>query len=44
MFRTPITVTLGEIVDRDGFTFADLKPTWDPSSTTLQRPDVPMTR
>ena len=29
MFRTPITVTLGEIVDRDGFTFADVRPTWD---------------
>jgi uncharacterized protein (TIGR00290 family) len=31
MFRTPISVTLGEIVDRDGFTFADVKPTWDPA-------------
>jgi diphthamide synthase (EF-2-diphthine--ammonia ligase) len=28
MFRAPIPVTLGEIVDRDGFTFADVKPTW----------------
>lgn len=28
MFRRPITVTRGEIVDRDGFTFADVKPTW----------------
>jgi diphthamide synthase (EF-2-diphthine--ammonia ligase) len=28
MFRTPVNVTLGEIVDRDGFTFADLKPAW----------------
>jgi len=27
MFKTPINVTLGEIVDRDGFTFADLQPT-----------------
>jgi hypothetical protein len=26
MFRTGIPVTLGEIVDRDGFVFADLLP------------------
>jgi uncharacterized protein (TIGR00290 family) len=31
MFRTPITVTLGEIVDRDGFTFADVRPSRMPS-------------
>ena len=42
MFRTPIAVTLGEIVDRDGFTFADVKPTWT-FMTTLRRPDDPMT-
>ena len=29
MFRRAIDVTLGEIVDRDGFTFADVRPTWD---------------
>lgn len=29
MFRTPIPVTVGERVDRDGFTFADVKPAWD---------------
>ena len=34
MFRTPITVTLGEIVDRDGFTFADVKPTSGSNLTT----------
>jgi diphthamide synthase (EF-2-diphthine--ammonia ligase) len=31
MFRRAIDVTLGEIVDRDGFTFADVKPDVGPS-------------
>jgi len=26
MFRSPIAVRQGEVVDRDGFVFADLKP------------------
>ena len=28
MFATPIPTTAGEVVERDGFVFADLKPGW----------------
>jgi uncharacterized protein (TIGR00290 family) len=36
MFQTPIAVTLGVIVHRDGFTFADVKPTVDSASMTTR--------
>jgi uncharacterized protein (TIGR00290 family) len=29
MFRHPVAVETGEVVERDGFVFADLKPTWN---------------
>lgn len=37
MFQTPISVTLGQIIDRDGFTFADVKPMWDTASMTTRQ-------
>jgi diphthamide synthase (EF-2-diphthine--ammonia ligase) len=37
MFKSEIAVTVGEVVTRDGFCFADLVPTVDPISTVHSR-------